>query len=670
MKRRSRDFGRTKLLAVFLFVSVFLLNVINAFNSNATGALGSFEANETGIKLCAQINAGPEESMRFLVNNDQGFSSDLIVENNTCKNIKTVAATYTIRHFLPQEYTIEEVSGGTVSADNVPFVTTASGQYSIIYNDTYNAKGYLHSFGYTLSNQVASAIDVHFDANGGEGSMNTQRFGLNTLQTLEANAFTWDKHRFLGWNTEADGSGVSYTNEQQISFAEGGEIVLYAQWESRIATDIIARQASYGSSYVIDFTRKAIVSDDAYEANGNGVNKYTEKGQDVYYYRGELNNNNVVWANKCWKIVRTTYSGGTKMIYNGETSDVIVDGATVKQCLATGVDTQISVNVGGVDKNIFQYNSNYSSPADVGYMYGERIEFRVISTNNTNYVFSNNVSRSGNTYTLDTASGQSISGTWESRHNDAAVRYHYFCTDGQTRCSSDKIGYIVYFDDGSRLSYLNIAGYDDIEAAKTAMFANETDSNAKAMVETWFEQQNLDGHIVNTRNYENDLEDAIFCNDRSYYSGSLKGKDSNAAADTNTSIHGPYARNVIKNASNNLDPLLDCINQNDAFTKDDNVNGNAKLKHKIGLITDDELTMAGTGRHGNDSTAYLYSGEYAWTISPFEFDNNSSNMFRWYVGQGAYDVDDEFALRPLVSLKAGIEFMGGTGLSTDPYIVE
>jgi hypothetical protein len=36
----------------------------------------------------------------------------------------------------------------------------------------------------------------------------------------------------------------------------------------------------------------------------------------IYYYRGNVDNN-VLFANKCWKIVRTTETGGTKLIYNG-----------------------------------------------------------------------------------------------------------------------------------------------------------------------------------------------------------------------------------------------------------------------------------------------------------------------------------------------------------------
>ena len=66
-----------------------------------------------------------------------------------------------------------------------------------------------------------------------------------------------------------------------------------------------------------------------YEVNGtdNGNGKFvrsttTSDQYPIYYYRGNVDNNNVVFANKCWKIVRTTDTGGTKMIYNGEVNSM------------------------------------------------------------------------------------------------------------------------------------------------------------------------------------------------------------------------------------------------------------------------------------------------------------------------------------------------------------
>ena len=55
---------------------------------------------------------------------------------------------------------------------------------------------------------------------------------------------------------------------------------------------------------------------------------YTGEGADtyanpVYYYKGNVQNNNVLFAGFCWKIVRTTETGGVKIVYNGIPFDVV-----------------------------------------------------------------------------------------------------------------------------------------------------------------------------------------------------------------------------------------------------------------------------------------------------------------------------------------------------------
>ncbi len=59
-------------------------------------------------------------------------------------------------------------------------------------------------------------------------------------------------------------------------------------------------------------------------ADTSGVYKMNSTNSDkypVYYYRGIVANNNVKFAGFCWKIVRTTDTGGIKLIYNGTPSD-------------------------------------------------------------------------------------------------------------------------------------------------------------------------------------------------------------------------------------------------------------------------------------------------------------------------------------------------------------
>ena len=166
--------------------------------------------------------------------------------------------------------------------------------------------------------------------------------------------------------------------------------------------------------------------------------------------------------------------------------------------------------------------------------------------------------------------------------------------------------------------------------------------------------------------------------------GALKSKDSDASpntpgatfSDNRHSRYGSYGRVVIRTASNNYEPNLGCANNNDAFTKD-LANGNGKLRHKVGLITADELTLAGT-IYTDAKTSYLANSDsrwYDWSISPFVF-NGSASEFNW-----GWDLDYSTVsnyssysgvggLRPMVSLKAGTEVASGSGLATDPYIIE
>ena len=77
-----------------------------------------------------------------------------------------------------------------------------------------------------------------------------------------------------------------------------------------------------------------IVKGGLYKTIENRYNKdktylglYTGEGSEdyplpVYYYKGNVQNNNVLFGGFCWKIVRTTETGGVKIVYNGVQKDV------------------------------------------------------------------------------------------------------------------------------------------------------------------------------------------------------------------------------------------------------------------------------------------------------------------------------------------------------------
>ncbi len=90
--------------------------------------------------------------------------------------------------------------------------------------------------------------------------------------------------------------------------------------------------------------------------NGIYMTTATDGNVPVYYYRGDADkvNNNIIFNNMCWKIIRTTETNGVKLIYNGTPTD----GKCETQ---TGSSTQIGTSA---------FNTSYNENAYVGYMYG------------------------------------------------------------------------------------------------------------------------------------------------------------------------------------------------------------------------------------------------------------------------------------------------------------
>ena len=95
-----------------------------------------------------------------------------------------------------------------------------------------------------MPDPISLSHTVHYDANGGTGTMSAQVYGKMEWKTLSPCTFTRDGYIFTGWNTKADGTGTSYADQQNIN--PGGNITLYAQWQQ--STDLNVS----GNTYTIN----------------------------------------------------------------------------------------------------------------------------------------------------------------------------------------------------------------------------------------------------------------------------------------------------------------------------------------------------------------------------------------------------------------------------------
>ena len=368
------------------------------------------------------------------------------------------------------------------------------------------------------------------------------------------------------------------------------------------------------------------------------MNSTSNSANPIYYYRGAVANNNVKFANFCWKIVRTTETGGVKLIYNGVPAG---DGS----CNNTGTASQIGTSA---------FNSTYTSPAHVGYMYGTVYtpSVKILTDQTDTYIYGNDVAWDGTNYTL---TGDTMtSSSWSTDYKTLATKYHYTCFNDTGIC--ENVNYINYFGDAKKAFYLTLKEGKNIERAKEEMFTNTTDSKIKTTIDNWY--------ASNMTSYTESLEDTVWCNDRTLTSGPLLSKDTSS---TGTSLFLAYRRNM-----GTFKASVTCTNTRDSFTVDSS-NGNGKLTYPVGLLTADEYTLAGSGYKGYSTTAYLHTGENQWSLSPYDFNYSFANGF-YLRSSGSLSSDivtyNAVGVRPAVSLKSGTIVASGNGTSDSPYIVE
>ena len=132
-------------------------------------------------------------------------------------------------------------------------------------------------------------------------------------------------------------------------------------------------------------------------------------------------------------------------------------------------------------------------------------------------------------------------------------------------------------------------------------------------------------------------------------------------------------------------PTLTCENSSDYYTVSSASSGNKKLTYPIGLITADEVMLAGhaggvfDGSYNHmksNNGSYLVTGNLFWTMTPAggynPFDSTfwGADVFGVYGSGGIEDnlVNGTYGLRPVVNLKSGVTITG-SGTKTDPYVV-
>ena len=252
-------------------------------------------------------------------------------------------------------------------------------------------------------------------------------------------------------------------------------------------------------------------------------------------------------------------------------------------------------------------------------------------------------------------------------NGDGSIRMIYAGTSTSTSGTDDQIqegSYNSKYNDNAYVGYM----YGSTGASSYAStHANNTDSTIKGILDSWYKT-----NIVDKGHSDKVSTEAGFCNDRKTQSGVISGYGTTGYG-TNATTYAPLGR-LMSNGSwkSSQTPSLKCSQiGNDMFTVSGSSKGNHKLTYPIGLITSDEVVLAGGFAGSSNNSYYLYTGEYYWTMSPYYFfSTGSAHVFRVYSDGNLNSnfVNGTRGVRPVINLKADITITG-EGTSSNPYKV-
>ena len=184
----------------------------------------------------------------------------------------------------------------------------------------------------------------------------------------------------------------------------------------------------------------------------------------------------------------------------------------------------------------------------------------------------------------------------------------------------------------------------------TNPYQNNNDSDIKKYIDNWYKKN------IKDKGFESSLDkESIYCGDRT------EGTDK-----------GNYFNYAGKDRAEQKKPSLKCPS-NDSYGVEA---GNRRLIHPVGLITSDEVMLAGSNFYsvlnGNNQNYYLYTSNDYWLFSPsiwlssgyaYVLLVHSDGILSYFVVDGTYGV------RPALTIAPSAPLLSGTGSQNDPYVI-
>ena len=451
-------------------------------------------------------------------------------------------------------------------------------------------------------------------------------------------------------------SGAKMIDPETIDFSDGKDYYIIGSTNTtgttmyKVVGMTVSTNSSTGAKTYTLTKYNYTASVKSYDNSSRGMYAAQDDDGTSYYYRGAVAGNYIKLADKYFRIIRINGDGTLRIIYDGTSGHANGEASSNRQ-----VGTKA-------------FNSWWSDNAYVGYMYGDPSDNQISEADvaftytglnaSSKYYFGTSYTfdKSTNTFKLSGDLVQATITEYREKHND---KMYYTCFSTNENGTCQRLNHVQKYVSATSMS---VKAVEWSSTSYEKAHANEVDSTMKTYLEDWYNS--------NLSSVDNIIsKDAIYCNNRelSTYKASPYVGEGYGVTPTMYS----YPRFYNWNGSS-ISPSLICPQANDKFTVT-TVKGNGKLTKPVGLITADEVSMAG-GRTGSQNTLfYLYTGTYYWTITPSLFHNVSYALEFFVTSSGELNVwgfvNNSYGVRPVLNLKTDNLTFTGTGTMQDPYVV-
>ena len=571
---------------------------------------------------------------------------------------------------------------------------------------------------------LADNYKVIYDGNAPEGCEikgvpGAEKHSVFDLVQMNRTKLSCEGYQFKGWKIVED--NVDKITSSKFKMPES-DVTIRGTWSK-----VTLQKKMDGKIAKVQTIYEMMRDMSTEDTTTNGVHQLESTKEDsypVYYYHGTVDNN-IIFGDFCWKIVRTTDTGGVKIVYNGTPGE---DGS----CKSTGDASMIGSSV---------FKSSVNSPADVGYMYGTRYAFNsknvlwysLIGKNlsyhggmdGTNYYYGDGVTyQEGTGYTLENAEQKSYD------DNYSKLQGYYTCLSAENRncktvywieSTTTSSMYIIYMENGETYeSLLKQASEVEWVFGNDVEYQNGTyilkdpikicplnwESEAENMrnghhytcafsntevcssIDYIFLQRGSNSPAYITLTEGKKVDDALnemFQNqtdspvkqivDSWYLANMTKYTDylEDTVWCTDRSIYQKNGWDKDGDVTkvlyfrpyerNDKTVKLDCERKEDSFSVNDEI-GNGLLEYPVGLLTADEQRLAGGNNYANANIDWWLGSSYTFDSYARVYYVDSNGNLSLYS-----NVASPKGVRPAISLRSGMRIDAGDGTEESPYHV-